>query len=53
MHDGIVAFGEKHGFEPLPEEAWTELEEIFDAIDANGDGAWDIAELEAAFEAME
>ena len=24
-HDAIVAFGEKHGFPPLPEEFWVEL----------------------------
>merc|ERR1711988_857985 len=47
-HDAIVAFGEKHGFPPLPEEAWTELEAMFDEADLNGDGAIDLAELEAA-----
>ena len=47
-HDAIVAFGEKHGFPPLPEEAWTELEAMFDQADLNGDGAIDLAELEAA-----
>ena len=47
-HDAIVAFGEKHGFPPLPEEAWVELEAMFDAADLNGDGAIDLAELEAA-----
>ena len=47
-HDAIVAFGEKHGFPPLPEEAWVELEKMFDAADLNGDGAIDLAELEAA-----
>merc|ERR1712176_865871 len=46
----IVAFGEKHGFPPLPEEAWEELEGMFDAADTNGDGAIDLAELEAALE---
>merc|ERR1711988_2058522 len=49
-HDAIVAFGEKHGFPPLPEEAWEELEAMFDAADLNGDGAIDLAELEAACE---
>ena len=47
-HDAIVAFGEKHGFPPLPEEAWEELEAMFDEADLNGDGAIDLAELEAA-----
>ena len=47
-HDAIVAFGEKHGFEPLPKEAWTALEEMFDAADTNDDGAIDLAEFEAA-----
>ena len=49
-HDAIVAFGEKHGFPPIPEEAWAELEAMFDAVDANGDGAIDLAELEAAMQ---
>merc|ERR1712176_1706342 len=47
-HDAIVAFGEKHGFPPLPKEAWVELEAMFDEADLNGDGAIDLAELEAA-----
>ena len=47
-HDAIVAFGEKHGFPPLPEEAWEALEAMFDEADLNGDGAIDLAELEAA-----
>merc|ERR1711879_118855 len=47
-HDAIVAFGEKHGFPPLPEEVWTELEAMFDKADLNDDGAIDLAELEAA-----
>ena len=49
-HDAIVAFGEKHGFPPLPEEAWTELEKMFDAADTNGDGAIDLDEMMAACE---
>ena len=47
-HDAIVAFGEKHGLPPVPEEAWEELEAMFDEADLNGDGAIDLAELEAA-----
>ena len=49
-HDAIVAFGEKHGFPPLPKEAWEALEEMFDAVDTNGDGAIDLEELSAALE---
>ena len=37
-HDAIVAFGKKHGFEPLPKEAWVALESMFDEADTNGDG---------------
>ena len=44
----IKGFGKKHGFEPLPKEVWTELEKMFDAADTNGDGAINLAELEAA-----
>merc|ERR1712023_277715 len=49
-HDAIVAFGEKHGFPPLPEEAWEELEAMFDEADTDGDGAIDLEELSAACE---
>ena len=49
-HDAIVAFGEKHGFPPLPEEAWTELEKMFDAADTNNDGQIDLDEMMAACE---
>ena len=49
-HDAIVAFGEKHGFKPLPEEAWEELEAMFDEVDTNGNGEIDLAELEAAMQ---
>ena len=34
----IKAFGEKHGFPPLPEEAWEALDAMFDEVDTNGDG---------------
>merc|ERR1711988_1622802 len=46
-HDAIVAFGEKHGFEPLDEAAWKELEDMFDHVDADGNGEIDLGELEA------
>ena len=44
----IKAFGEKHGFEPLPKEAWEELEKMFDAADTNDDGQIDLDEMMAA-----
>ena len=44
----IKAFGEKHGFEPLPKEAWEELEKMFDAADTNNDGQLDLDEFMAA-----
>ena len=47
-HDAIVAFGEKHGFPPIPEEVWAELDKMFDAVDTNDDGAIDLEELQAA-----
>ena len=46
-HDAIVAFGKKHGFPPLPKEAWVELEKMFDEADTNVVGALDLAELQA------
>ena len=46
-HDALVSFGETHGFPPIPEEAWEELEAMFDAADTNGDGAIDLEELSA------
>ena len=46
----IKAFGKKHGFPPLPEEAWVELEKMFDAADTNGDGQLDLEEMMAACE---
>ena len=44
-HAAIVAFGQKHGFEPHSEEDWEELEAIFDYVDSNGDGEIDLEEL--------
>ena len=49
-HDAIIAFGEKHGFPPLSEEDWEELEAWFDDVDSNGDGALDLDELMAEFQ---
>ena len=46
----IKAFGEKHGFEPLPKEAWEELERMFDAADTNNDGQLDLEEIMASCE---
>ena len=46
-HDALVSFGESHGFPPIPDEAWEELEAMFDAADTNGDGAIDLEELSA------
>ena len=44
----IKAFGESHGFEPLPKKAWEELEKMFDAADTNNDGQIDLDEMLAA-----
>ena len=44
-HDALVAFGEKHGFPPIPKEAWVELEAMFDEVDTSGDGEIDLAEF--------
>ena len=49
-HDALVAFGKKHGFPPIPEEAWEELEDMFDEVDTNGDGELDLEEVMAAME---
>jgi len=47
-HAAIVAFCDKHGFPQPTEEQWAQLEEMFDYVDANGDGAIDLEELKAA-----
>jgi Ca2+-binding EF-hand superfamily protein len=47
-HDAIVAFADKHGFPQPTAEQWEQLEEMFDYVDANGDGAIDLEELKAA-----
>ena len=49
-HDALVAFGEKHGFPEIPEEAWDELDAMFDEADTSGDGEIDLAEFSAAME---
>merc|ERR1711907_659228 len=46
-HDALVAFGEKHGFSPISEETWEQLEAMFDEVDTNGDGEIDLEELSA------
>ena len=38
-------FGETHGFEPLTDAEWVEVEDFFHQVDTSGDGAWDIDEL--------
>ena len=48
-HDAIVAFGKKHGFPPLSEDDWEELEAWVDSVDTNSDGALDLDELMAEF----
>lgn len=52
-HDAIVAFADKHGFPQPTAEEWEKLEEMFDAVDTNGDGAIDLPELKAAMEKHE
>ena len=47
-HDAIVAFADKHDLPQPTEEEWEKLEEVFDYIDKNGDGAIDLPELKAA-----
>ena len=48
LKDGLTAFGEKHGFHPIPDEAWDHIKKGFDAIDTSGDGAVSLEELQAA-----
>ena len=45
LKDGLTAFGEKHGFDPIPDEVWAEIKKGFDAIDTSGDGAVSVEEL--------
>ena len=47
-HDAIVAFCDKHGLPEPTDEEWEKLEEMFDYVDTNGDGAIDLPELKAA-----
>ena len=48
-HDALSALAKKHGIE-IPDEVWDALEGIFDAIDTNGDGELDAAEVKAAID---
>lgn len=45
LKDGVTAFGEKHGFDPIPEETWAHIKEGFDKVDTSGDGAVSLEEL--------
>ena len=47
-HDAIVAFCDKHGLPEPTDDEWEKLEEMFDYVDTNGDGAIDLPELKAA-----
>merc|ERR1719161_566029 len=47
--DGLAAAAAANDHELSPDE-WAEAEAIFDAIDTSGDGAWQMAELEAIAE---
>jgi calmodulin len=40
---------EEEGFDPIPEEALAEIEEMFDLFDKNQDGKIDLSEIEAVF----
>ena len=48
-----MAFAKKHKIPPPTPEEWKELEEIFDAVDTNGNGKLSYGELKAAWEAHE
>merc|ERR1711907_659807 len=50
-HD-IAAWADANGV-TIPQQAWDILEAAFDAVDANGDGALTLDELEAAFGEVE
>lgn len=53
LKDGVIAFGKKHGFEPISAEAWAKIKEGFDKIDTSGDGAVSVEELQAALNGHE
>ena len=46
-HDALSAFADAHGF-TISDDEWAMLEEAFDHVDTNDDGAIDLGELEAA-----
>merc|ERR1712048_1128289 len=48
-HDALSALAKKHGVE-IPDEVWAALEEIFDAIDTDGNGELDAGEVKAALD---
>merc|ERR1719498_1483932 len=43
--EGLLAFAKKHKIPPPTPEEWEELEEIFDAVDTNGNGKLSYSEL--------
>ena len=53
LKDAVTSFGQAHDFPPLTEDDWAGVKDVFNAIDTNNDGAWDLDELVAAWEAMQ
>lgn len=49
-YDAINGYAKKHGVD-IPDAVWKELEDIFDAIDTNGDGELCAKEVKAAMDA--
>lgn len=53
LKGAVSSFGSANGFPPLSDNDWAGVKDVFDAIDTNNDGAWDLDELVAAWEAMQ